>query len=61
MNTEFGNKKIDESEFLKERQKVLSMWPTGREVDLDEAFAYHKDLPDHKNFMMVANKKARLK
>ena len=30
------------------------MWPTGKEVDLDEAFAYHKDLPDHKNFMMVA-------
>jgi hypothetical protein len=23
-----------------EREKVLSMWPTGREVDLDEAIEY---------------------
>jgi len=56
LNTEFGNKKIDESEFFKEREKVLSMWPTGKEVDLEEAFAYHKGLPDHKNFMMVSRK-----
>ena len=56
MTTSFRNKRIDEEEFLKERQAVLSMWPTGKEVDLDEAIAYHKSLPDHKNFMKVASK-----
>ena len=50
------NKRIDEGEFLKERQTVLSMWPTGKEVDLDEAIAYQKGLPDHKNFGRVAAK-----
>jgi len=54
--TIFRNKRIDQGEFLKERQSVLSMWPTGREVDLDEAIAYHKSLPDHKNFMRVASR-----
>ena len=54
LTTAFQNKKIEEKEFLEERQKVLSMWPTGKEVDLEEAFAYHKSLPDHKNFMKVA-------
>ena len=53
------NERIDEGEFLKERQTVLSMWPTGREVDLDEAIAYQKDLPDHKNFGRVAAKLRR--
>jgi methylaspartate mutase epsilon subunit len=50
------NKRIDEADFLKERQGVLSMWPTGKEVDLDEAIDYHKALPDHKNFMKVARR-----
>jgi methylaspartate mutase epsilon subunit len=48
--------KIDEEEFLKERETVLSMWPTGKEVDLEEAIEYHKGLPDHKNFMKVADR-----
>ena len=56
VTTVFRNKRIDEAEFLKERQSVLSMWPTGKDVDLDEAIAYHKSLPDHKNFMKVASK-----
>lgn len=32
------------------RSETLSLWPTGREVDLDEAVEYHKSLPDSKNF-----------
>jgi methylaspartate mutase epsilon subunit len=47
------NRRIDEEEFLKERQKVLSMWPTGQEVDFEEAVAYHRSLPAHKNFGKV--------
>jgi methylaspartate mutase epsilon subunit len=45
---------MEEKVFLDERQKVLSMWPTGKEVDLNEAIIYHKSLPDTKNFMKVA-------
>jgi methylaspartate mutase epsilon subunit len=42
------NKKLNEDEFRRERQQVLSLWPTGREVDLDEAVEYHKSLPPGK-------------
>jgi methylaspartate mutase epsilon subunit len=43
--------RIDEDVFLnKLRPEVLSPWPTGRDVDLDEAIAYQKSLPDDKNF-----------
>ena len=37
MDIKIRNKKIDEELFLKMHQKVLSEWPTGKEVDLDEA------------------------
>ena len=42
------NKKLSEDEFFKERQEVLEQWPTGKDVDLDEAIAFHKSLPPHK-------------
>jgi methylaspartate mutase epsilon subunit len=48
------NKRLDEGEFFKEREKVLAMWPTGKEADLDEAIQFHKNQPDHKNFAKVA-------
>ena len=37
-----------ESEFLAARAPALSEWPTGKGVNLDEAIAYHRALPDHK-------------
>ncbi len=37
-----------EVEFLSQRAQVLSEWPTGQEVDLDEAVSYHRALPDNK-------------
>jgi methylaspartate mutase epsilon subunit len=43
------NKRIDEDVFMRERQKVLAQWKTGREVDLAEALAYHRAMPVHKN------------
>jgi methylaspartate mutase epsilon subunit len=55
MTGKVQDRKIEEGKFLKERQKVLSMWPTGKEVDLEEAVEYHRKLPDHKNFMKVAD------
>src|SRR5208337_1805481 len=35
---------------------VLSLWPTGKEVDLDEAVAYQRNLPESKNFMKITEK-----
>ncbi len=44
------NRKWSEEQFLGERRKVLAAWPTGREVDLDEAVAYQKAIPMDKRF-----------
>ena len=37
-------------DFMKLRQVVLGQWPTGKDVDLDEAFAYQKAIPEAKRF-----------
>ncbi len=44
------NKKIPEGEFMELRREVLSQWPTGKEVDLEEAVAYHKAMPENRCF-----------
>ena len=44
------NKKIPEGEFQALRQEVLTQWPTGKDVDLQEAADYHKALPASQNF-----------
>ena len=44
------NRKWSEEQFLGERRQVLAAWPTGREVDLDEAVAYQKAIPIDKRF-----------
>ena len=46
-------RKTDEETFMKMRKEVLSAWPTGKEVDLEEAVAYQKSLPESKNFTKV--------
>ena len=56
METKLRNKRLDENEFLKMRGPVLSLWPTGGEVDLDEAVEYQKKLPDSKNWHKIAKK-----
>ena len=56
MEIKARNKKIDEDEFMKMRIEVLSEWPTGREVDLEEAIEYQKKLPEHKNFSRVVER-----
>jgi len=47
------NRRIDEGQFMEMRKPVLSVWPTGAEVDLDEAVAYQKSLPASKSFLKV--------
>lgn len=39
----------EEDHFQRVRKTVLATWPTGAEVDLDEAAAYHRALPETKN------------
>ncbi len=56
METKLRNKRLDEDEFLKMRGPVLELWPTGREVNLDEAVEYQRKLPDSKNWHKVAQK-----
>lgn len=56
MVAEVKNRRIDEGEFLKMREKVLALWPTGKEVDLDEAIEYQKKLPDSRIFEKIALK-----
>ena len=31
------NKRIPEGEFMAQRQEVLTQWPTGKDVNLEEA------------------------
>ena len=44
------NKRISDEEFNKLRQEVLAQWPTGKDVDLEEAVAYHKAMPECRKF-----------
>lgn len=39
----------DEDRFQRVRRSVLANWPTGAQVDLDEATAYHKTMAETKN------------
>jgi methylaspartate mutase epsilon subunit len=47
--SQLKQKKWDEDFFLSQRTEVLAMWPTGGEVDLEEAVAYHRSMPFMKN------------
>ncbi len=44
------NKKLSDDVFYKERAEVLTQWPTGKDVNLEEAIAYHKAMPESRNF-----------
>lgn len=50
------NQKIPEDLFMAERAQVLSSWPTGAGVDLEEAIAYHRAMPPEHNAVMVLAK-----
>ncbi len=44
------NKRISDGEFAALRQEVLTQWPTGKDVNLEEAIAYHKAMPASRKF-----------
>lgn len=50
MELKLKNKKWTEDEFFKVREEVLAQWPTGKEVNLEEAVKYDEQIPDEKNF-----------
>ncbi len=47
---EIQNKRISDGDFNRIRQEVLVQWPTGKEVNIEEAVAYHKAMPESRNF-----------
>lgn len=47
---ELKNKKWTDEEFFNMRKEVLAQWPTGKEVDLQEAVEYLKSIPESKSF-----------
>lgn len=52
----FSQRQIPLDEFERLRIENLARWPTGAEVDLDEAVAYHQALPEHKRLAPVMRK-----
>jgi len=51
---ELSQRKWDEDFFLKEVQRHLDEWPTGKEIDFTEVLDYHKAMPEGKNFVKTA-------
>ncbi len=47
---EIQNKKWTLDTFNAQREEILSQWSTGKDVSLDDAFAYHSTLKADKNF-----------
>ena len=54
--SELSSKKLTEDQFFKIRETVLDQWPTGKDVDFDDAVAYHKELPETKVFSKALDK-----
>ncbi len=48
---ELRNRRLSDEEFLQERKLVLATWPTGKQVDLNEAIDYQKSLLPSKNYV----------
>lgn len=43
---EISNRKWSIKDFNEIRQEILNQWPTGKEVNFEEAVKYHKNLPE---------------
>ena len=59
---ELKNKKWSHDEFFAMRKEILAQWPTGAEVDFDEAVKYHETIPARKHFskqLIKAKKEGR--
>lgn len=47
---EIRNVRISDDEFQKEREEVLKQWPTGADVNFEEAVEYQKNIPNSQRF-----------
>lgn len=47
---ELKNKRLGADEFAALRTEVLAQWPTGKDVNFDEAIAYQKAIPESRRF-----------
>ncbi|MBP2636333.1 MAG: glmE [Firmicutes bacterium] len=47
---ELKNKKWTHDEFNAIRQEILTQWPTGKEVNFEEAIKYHENIPAKRHF-----------
>ncbi|NLE20983.1 MAG: methylaspartate mutase subunit E, partial [Clostridiales bacterium] len=56
---QLSNRKWDLDFFMSQRRGVLDTWPTGAEVDLDEALAYQAGIPAQKRFVTRLNEAAK--
>ena len=45
-----ANKRISDDDFKKVQQEILGGWPTGKEVNFEDAVAFHLAYPDRKRF-----------
>jgi methylaspartate mutase epsilon subunit len=62
LKMELNNKRWSDEEFLRERERVLSLWPTGRDIDLGESVDYLKKIPlgkDYTRKVVEAKKEGR--
>lgn len=53
---------MSDDEFYSLQKEILTQWPTGSEVDFDDAVEFHKKLPEHKIFaqkLLKAKKEGR--
>ncbi|NIN53375.1 MAG: methylaspartate mutase subunit E, partial [Nitrososphaeria archaeon] len=50
------NEKLSDEEFWNERNGVLRLWRTGKEIDIDEAIEYHRNLPLGRRGVLAYNK-----
>ena len=50
---DLSNERWSDADFRHERERVLALWPTGKEVDLEEAVDFHLRLPEAKNYAKV--------
>ncbi|HIT69250.1 MAG TPA: methylaspartate mutase subunit E [Candidatus Aphodomonas merdavium] len=53
---EFCNKKMTRDAFNAMREEVLTQWPTGKDLNLEEAIAYQAAIPDAKRFSAKLSK-----
>ena len=50
MDTELKNQRIPDDAFMAERKEVLQQWPTGKDIDFQEAVDYQLSIPRERRF-----------